>query len=401
MGARWALHLAMTAALAACARTPEKPAVQAESPSPPARVSEPTVAQPREGAVQVAAISEELWGEHEGQAITRYTLTNANKLVLKVINYGAIITELHVLDKRGELADIVLGRETLADYEQKTPYFGATIGRVANRIKNAEFELEGKKYSLAKNDGKNSLHGGNRGWDKVVWAGQAKETQDGPQVVLTYSSPDGEEGYPGTVKATVSYTLTNGNELKVEMEATTDRPTVINMAHHTYWNLGGQSSGTIKDHELMLMASQYTPALNLVPGGEIKAVKGTPFDFTVAKMIGQDLLAVGGDPIGFDHNWVIDGEQHTLRPVATLKHRTSGRVMQLSANQPGVQFYSGNFLDGTLKGKGGTEYPQYSGLCLESQKFPNSINVPAWRNEVILKPGDVYRHEMIHKFTVE
>jgi aldose 1-epimerase len=185
------------------------------------------------------------------------------------------------------------------------------------------------------------------------------------------------------------------------MRATTDQTTLINMAHHTYWNLGGQDSGTIKNHELTMMADSYTPAPGLVPNGEVKAVKGTPFDFTKPKLIGTDLMAAGGDPVGFDHNWVVNGDPDELRLFARLKDPASGRVMTLSANQPGLQFYSGNFLDGTLKGKDGAVYPQYSGLCLESQKFPNSINVPAWRNEVILKPGEEYLHTMIHRFTTE
>ncbi len=358
-------------------------------------VAPPAVEEPK------LAVSEETYGEHDGKAVKLYTLTNENGLVLKAIDYGAIITELHVPDKAGKMADVVLGYDTLAAYVEKTPYFGATIGRVANRIKNAEFKLEGKKYKLAANDGDNHLHGGEQGWDKVVWSGAAQETEAGPQLTLTYTSPDGEEGYPGTVTAKVVYTLTNDNELKVEMTATTDKTTLVNMAHHSYWNLAGHDSGTIEDHELMILADKYTPAPGLVPTGEVKAVKGTPFDFTAGKLIGKDLNAAGGDPVGFDHNWIINGTANELRTFARLKHPGSGRVLTLSADQPGLQFYSGNFLDGTLKGKGGFAYPQYSGLCLESQKIPNSVNVPAWREEVILEPGETYSHTMVHAFSAE
>jgi aldose 1-epimerase len=377
-----------------------------EPESPPPTVAEPAEVQDAAAPVEAKepaapAPTEDTYGEHDGKPVKLYTLTNKNGLVLKATNYGAIITELHVPDAKGALGDIVQGFDSLDEYVKSSPYFGATIGRLANRIKNAKFELEGKKYTLAANDGPNHLHGGKKGWDKVVWSAEAKSTDAGPVLVFTYTSPDGEEGYPGTVEATVVYTLTNDNELKVEMSATTDKTTLVNMAHHTYWNLGGHDSGTIKDHELTLLADSYTPAPGLVPNGEVKAVKGTPFDFTAPKLIGKDLVAAGGKPIGFDHNWIVNGDAHTLRPVAKLKHPGTGRVMDLSADQPGVQFYSGNFLDGKLKGKGGVVYPQYSGLCLESQKIPNSVNVPAWREEVILKPGAKYTHTMVHKFTAE
>ncbi len=375
-----------------------------EEPQPAEAPSEPAPAPEQAAPVQpeaAAAVASEAYGEHDGKAITLYTLTNKNGLVLKAINYGAIITELSVPDADGKLGDIVQGYDSLAAYVEKTPYFGATIGRVANRIGKATFKLEGKQYKLAANDGENHLHGGEKGWDKVVWSADAKDTEDGPQIVFKYTSPDGEEGYPGTVEAAVVYTLTNDNELKVEMKATTDKTTLVNMAHHSYWNLAGHDSGTIQDHELTIHADKYTPAPGLIPNGQVKAVKGTPFDFTEPKLIGKDLKAAGGDPIGFDHNWVINGEANELRPIAKLKHPGTGRVLTLSADQPGLQFYSGNFLDGSLKGKGGYAYPQYSGLCLESQKIPNSVNVPAWRNEVILKPGEEYSHTMVHKFTVE
>lgn len=392
-----------------CGASPTELAKGAPLPAAPAPLTAaPPIADEPEAPETLAKIepalkpaTEKDYGKYDGEPVKLYTITNSKGLVLKATNYGAIITELHVPDKKGNMADIVQGFDSLDDYVKSSPYFGATIGRLVNRIKNAKFTLEGKNYTLFANDPPNHLHGGKKGWDKVIWNADTKIADAGPQIIFTHTSPDGDENYPGNVEAKVVYTLTNENELKVEMTATTDKTTLINMAHHTYWNLGGHASGTIQDHELTLMADSYTPASGLVPTGEVKAVKGTPFDFTTAKLISRDLQAAGGKPVGFDHNWIVNGDPHALRPVARLKHPGSGRVMQLSADQPGVQFYSGNFLDGTLKGKGGATYPQYSGLCLETQKFPNSINVPAWRDEVIVKPGETYSHTMVHKFTVE
>jgi len=324
-------------------------------------------------------------------------------LQVMVATYGGIITELHVPDRAGKLGDIVLGFDDVASYVKGSPYFGAVIGRIANRISGARFELDGKSYELAANNGKNSLHGGVKGWDKVVWDAVAVDSPVGPSVQLSYTSKEGEEGFPGTVKAKNTYTLTNENELKVEMQAETDRRTVINMAHHSYFNLAGQAGGTVLEHVLQLRASRYTPvdpALN-TPNGEIAPVAGTPFDFTAPKPIGRDLKAAGGDPIGFDHNWIVDGAPHEMRDVARLNDPHSGRVLTLRSDQPGVQFYSGNFLDGTLRGKGDAKYPQYAGLCLESQRFPNAINVPAWRDQVLLEPGVPYASTMIFSFTTE
>jgi aldose 1-epimerase len=349
------------------------------------------------------AIEQAAWGSVDGKAVSLFTLRNKHGFVLKVATYGGIITEFEVPDRAGKLGDVVLGFDDLQGYVKSSPYFGAIIGRVANRISGAHFELGGKTYELAANNGKNSLHGGNKGWDKVVWDAEPLETPAGPALRLTYVSKDGEEGYPGTVKAQNTYTLTHANELRVEMEATTDRTTIINMAHHTYWNLAGQGSGTVLDQELTIHAENYTPAdpVTLSVAGEIKPVRGTPFDFTTPKQIGKDLKAAGGDPIGFDANWVVDGEPHQLRQVAQLKDPKSGRVLTLRGDQPGVQFYSGNFLDGSLIGKGGAHYPQYSSVCLETQRFPNSINVPAWRGDVVLEPGQVYKSTMVLAFTTE
>jgi aldose 1-epimerase len=329
-----------------------------------------------------------------------FTLTNANGLVLKVTNYGTIVTELHVPDRSGKMADVVLGFESVEGYQKESPYFGATVGRVANRIRDAKFELDGREYVLAVNDGKNHLHGGLLGWDKVLWDASPVETPHGPRIEFTYVSKDGEEGYPGSVNAQVVYTLTNENEFVIEMHATTDKTTIVNMAHHTYWNLGGFAAGPITDHVLTLLADQYTPGDPMVPTGAILPVKGTPFDFTNAKPIGQDVRATGGTPVGYDHNFVVNGEPNALRPVARVKDPKSGRVMTLEANQPGVQFYSGNFLDGTTRGKG-VAYAQHTGFCLETQKFPNAVGVPAWKDQVVLRPGATYSHKMIHRFTTE
>ena len=359
--------------------------------------SAPTSAPATEKA---AAITAAPFGKLGDTPVQLYTLTNAHGLVAKITNYGGIVTELHVPDRTGMLADIVLGFENLDGYLKDSPYFGAIVGRVANRIKNAEFTLDGTHYTLEANDKPNHLHGGRKGWDKVVWSATPRDTAEGPALELTYVSRDGEEGYPGSVMARTVYTLTNDNELKVDMEATTDKPTLVNMAHHSYWNLGGHNSGTILDHEVTLYADRYTPGAPMVPYGEIKSVKGTPFDFTSAKPVGKELTQTGGTPIGYDHNFVINGEPNQLRPVARVKDPKSGRVMTLSANQPGVQFYTGNFLNGSITGKGAT-YVQHAALCLESQKFPNAINVPAWQDQAILRPGQTYRHVMVHKFNTE
>ena len=370
------------------------------SPAAPAAKSEPPGGEPVNA--KPASVSKAPFGNADGKEVFLYTLTNANGLVAKVMTYGATVTELHVPDKTGKMGDIVLGHDNLDGYLKSSPYFGATVGRVANRIKNAQFQLDGKTYKLSANNGAHTLHGGKKGWDKVVWDAEATETPHGPSIKLTYVSKDGEEGYPGTVNATATYTLTNENELRVEMSATTDTTTIVSMAHHSYWNLGGHGSGSVADQELTLHADSYTPPdATGIPSAQIKPVKGTPLDFTAAKPIGRDLKAVGGKPVGYDHNMVVSGDPHKLREVARVKDPKTGRVLTIEADQPGIQFYTGNYLDGSIKGKGGAVYNQYSGLCLEPQKFPNSINVPAWKNEVILKPGQRYAQTAVFRFTTE
>jgi len=352
------------------------------------------------GETPAGGIRKAPFGRVDGRDVTLYTLTGPTGLTLRVMTYGATVTELHVPDRRGKSADVVLGFEQLDGYLGGSPYFGATVGRVGNRIRDSKFSLAGKVYAVAANDGAHHLHGGTKGWDKVVWEAEASETAKGPSIAFSYVSKDGEEGYPGTVTAHAVYTLTHKNELEIVMSASTDRTTLVNMLHHTYWNLGGFASGSITEHELTLNADEYTPGDPTVPTGASKPVKGTPFDFTTAKPIGRDLAAVGGNPPGFDHNFVVNGKPNEFRAVARLRDPKSGRVMTIEADQPGVQFYSGNYLDGKTRGKG-VAYAQYGGLCLETQKYPNAINVPAWSKDMILEPGMNYVHTMIHRFENE
>jgi len=343
------------------------------------------------------AIEKTKWGEADGKEIDVYTLINKHGLIAKITNLGATLTELDVPDRKGKSGDVVLGWDTLAQYETNPPYLGATVGRVANRIANAKFELDGKTYKLAANNGVHHLHGGVKGWNKLVWAGAASETADGPSLKLTLVSKDGDEGYPGTVHATTTYTLTKDDELRIEMEATTDKPTAVNMAHHSYWNLSA-GPGDIKDEVLTLYADKYTPGLP--PDGKVLPVAGTPYDFTKPKSFGQDLMKTGEKPPGYDDNFIINGDPHALRPVARVEDPKSGRVMTIQANQPGAQVYTSNFMDGSTEGRG-RKHSQFAAFCIETQKFPNSLNVPAWKDEVVLRPGQTYKHVMVLKFSTE
>jgi len=337
------------------------------------------------------------FGSTAGQEVSLYTLTNAKGWVLKITNYGATVTELHVPDRLGTLADIVLGFDSLAPYVASKSYFGSIAGRVANRIKNGLFELEGKTYELAQNDGANHLHGGLRGFNKVVWAAKPTLAWNGPALELKYLSRDGEEGYPSAVAVTVTYQLTDDGEFRVDMEAVPLGTTIVNLAHHSYFNLAGHASGSTLGHELQLNANEYTVAD--VDPGVTKPVEGSPFDFSDFKPIGLDLARVDG-AAGYDHNFIVLGPANELREAARVRDPSSGRVMTLETDQPGLQFYCGSFLDGSESGKG-ARYERYSGFCLESQKFPYAINVPTWKNQVILRAGEVYRHRMVHRFSVE
>lgn len=339
-----------------------------------------------------------------GAAVTRFTLVNKNGMVVKCVEYGAIITEIHTADKNGKPADVALGFDKLDDYLKGHPYFGTNAGRCANRIANAKFTLDGKEYKLADNDKPHTLHGGKEGFDKKLWRGEAGMTATGPSVKFTYTSPDGEEGFPGRLSVTLSYTLTDNNEIVIDYRATTDKTTVCNLAHHSYFNLAGHNSGDVKGHEVTIAAKNYTPGdETLVPTGKIAPVAGTPFDFTKPKAIGKDLEKAGGKPVGFDLNFVLD-KGNSARPelAATVTEPTSGRTLSVFTTEPGLQLYSGNFLDGTNKGKGGAVYKQYNGFCMEPQKFPDSVNKPEWKDksDVTLKPGDTYKQTTIYQFSV-
>lgn len=356
------------------------------------------------GGTQSMTIERADFGVANGQPVSLYTLTNKHGLTARITNYGAIVTELHVPDRNGRLDDVVLGFDTLAEYVDHNPYFGCMAGRCANRIANGRFTLDGVTHQLNTNNGPHHLHGGVKGFDKVVWSATPVSTPDGPSLRLTYLSPDGEEHYPGNLLVSVIYTLTHDNALRVETTATTDAPTIVNIVHHSYWNLAGHASGTILGHVLQLPASNYTPAdATLIPTGSIAPVAGTPFDFTMPKAMGADigqLPASGDDPGGYDLNFVVDGDPSAMRLAAIVHDPASGRVMTIHADQPGIQFYTGNFLN-DVPGKGGAVYPRHGGFCLETQKFPDSINKegrPGWPS-VILRPGQTYRHVMEHRFS--
>jgi aldose 1-epimerase len=325
-----------------------------------------------------------------------YSLTNANGLTAEIITFGGTITSLQVPDRDGKLVDVVLGYDNLGQYEsQDNPYFGSVIGRYANRIAKGRFTLNGVEYTPAVNNGPNHLHGGIKGFDKVVWNAQVIEEADGPALKLTYLSKDGEEGYPGNLTCTVIYALTNDNELKINYEAVTDKATVVNLTNHSYFNLAGYDSGDILGHELMLNADSFTPSdENLIPTGEIKSVKGTAMDFTKPTIIGSRIGQVKG---GYDHNYVLNSKDGSLALAARAYEAKTGRVLEVYTTEPGVQFYTGNFLDGSIKGKGRV-YNKHNGFCLETQRFPDSPNKPQFPS-AILNPGQTYTHTTVIKFS--
>jgi aldose 1-epimerase len=339
-----------------------------------------------------------------GPAIELFTLTNPGGVEVRAMTYGGIIVSLRVPDRRRQLDDIVLGFDTAAEYAAGHPYFGAIVGRYANRIANGRFVLDGKTYQLATNNGPNHLHGGVKGFDKVIWSGEPFQDDRGAGVVFTYTSGDGEEGYPGTVKARVTYTLTDRNELLFDYHATADRPTVINLSQHSYFNLAGQGSRDVLEHELQIHADRYTPVDDtLIPTGELAAVAGTPFDFraltAIGARIGQDhVQLVRGR--GYDHNYVLTRTGPDLQNAARVVERTTGRTLEVATTEPGVQFYSGNFLDGTITGKQGRVYRQRYGFCLETQHFPDSPNEPAFPSTVV-GPGQEYRSRTVFRFGTE
>jgi len=333
----------------------------------------------------------------DGCNVHLFTLTNNRGMEVRVINYGGIITTIKVPDRDGILGDVVVGHDTLEGYLNRSRFFGALIGRYANRLAGGRFTLNGVEYTLAINNGVNHLHGGVKGFDKVIW--HAADTDQGLR--LTYISKDGEENYPGNLRVNVTYSLTEVNELRIEYEAATDQETIINLTNHSYFNLAG--SGTILDHELMIEADAFTPVDQaLIPIGEIRSVKDTPMDFrsptAIRRLIGngdEQLRFAGG---GYDHNFVLRGVAESFRKATTLYDPKTGRLLEVSTTQPGLQFYSGNFLDGSIIGKGGRAYVKYSGCCLETQHFPDSPNHPNFPSTV-LRPGEEYRHTTVLKFS--
>jgi len=340
----------------------------------------------------------------DGRPVDLYTFTNSNGLEVRAMTYGGIIVSLRVPDKNGKLADIVLGHDNVDGYLVNPPYFGAIVGRYANRIANGTFTLDGMKYVLAKNDGPNSLHGGVNGFNKVIWEANEIKSQKGVGVAFTYLSKDGEEGYPGNLKVKVSYTLTDDNQLVVDYEATTDKATPLNISQHSYFNLAGEGNGDILGHELTLNADRFTPVdKTLIPTGELRPVKGTPLDFTKSTAIGARIednyeqLVVGH---GYDHNFVINRKGNGLMLAARVHEPKTGRVLEVSTTEPGVQFYSGNFLDGTITGKQGHVYKKRYGFCLETQHFPDSPNHPDFPS-TILRPGTTFHSQTIFKFSTE
>ena len=341
-----------------------------------------------------ASVQKSIFGKlPNGQGVDLYTITNANGIIAKVITYGTIITELHVPDSKGISTDVVLGFDNLDQYLVGHPYFGATVGRVANRTAKGRFTLDGKDYQLAINNGPNHLHGGLKGFDKALWAAQPLEDSG---VRFLYRSPDGEDGYPGNLNVLIDITLSAANALHIDYVASTDKPTPVNLTNHSYFNLAGK--GDILGHELLLAADAYTPVdATSIPTGEIKPVKGTPMDFTTPQTIGSRISQVRGERIGYDHNYVINGGGKDLVSFARVREPISGRVMEAFTTQPGVQFYTGNYLDGSLKGKKGQVYQQHAGFCLETQHFPDSLNHPKFP-PIVLWPGQTYRQTTVYKF---
>ncbi|MFE9834590.1 aldose epimerase family protein [Streptomyces sp. NPDC005551] len=344
----------------------------------------------------------ELFGKlADGTKVHRWSLENGGTR-LKVLSYGGIVQSLEIPDRHGRHKNVSLGFDNIEDYVASSPYFGALIGRYGNRIAKGRFTLDGKAYQLSVNDGENSLHGGAKGFDKRVWDVEGFTSGSDVGLVLHHTSVDGEMGYPGTLRVKVTYTLTRHGDWRIDYAATTDKATVVNLTNHVYWNLAGEGSGSVYDHELSIAASRYTPVdSGLIPTGELAKVAGTPFDFRRTKTVGEDIREADQQLLygkGIDHNWVLD-KGSTARPVqvATLRDPSSGRTLRIATTEPGLQFYSGNFLDGTLVGTGGRIYRQGDALCLETQHFPDSPNQPSFPSTV-LRPGQTYRTTTVHSF---
>ena len=351
--------------------------------------------------VAKSAVTKESFGKtEEGEVVDIYTLTNSHGLKARVTTWGACLVEMHAPDRSGTMADVTLGFDKLDGYLGKHPFFGATAGRYANRIAKGKFLLDGKEYTLAVNNGVNHLHGGLKGFDHRNWRGEI--AKDANAVRFAYTSADGEEGYPGELKVAVTYTLTEKNELRIDYEATTDKPTVVNLTNHAYWNLAGAGEGEILGHELTLHAEKFTPVdEGSIPTGKLEPVAGGPMDFTKAKAIGKDFAQMSGTPGGYDHNFVLDKPKPGALTLAAEVHEPkSGRVMKISTTQPGIQFYTGNHLDGTVAGKGGKVCKMNFGFCLETQHFPDSPNHPYFPTTT-LRPGQTFRSTTVHQFSVK
>ncbi|MSR32386.1 MAG: galactose mutarotase [Gemmataceae bacterium] len=336
----------------------------------------------------------------DGQQVERFTLNNPNGMKVQVITFGATLQGIEVPDSKGQFADVVVGFDTLEGFLGEHPYFGGVIGRVCNRIGNAKFSLDGKEFPLAANNGINTLHGGKKGFDRQVWAAKSFTHRTSRGVIFSRTSPDGEEGFPGNLKVNVTYTLDNDNGLRIDYNAVTDKATPVNLTNHAYFNLAGK--GSILGHMLSLNAKSYTPTGDtLIPTGKLAPVQGTPLDFRKPTAVGARIKQIEAKPVGYDHNYALEESCKGLKaPAAVLSDSSSGRVMQVFTTEPGIQFYSGNFLDGMVKGKKGAAYNQYDGLCLETQHFPDSINQPSFPSTV-LKPGQTFTSTTLYRFSAE
>jgi aldose 1-epimerase len=355
-------------------------------------------------AVAQPAITKASFGKTaDGQSVDIYTLRNTHGMEARITNYGGIVVSLTAPDRDHNFADVVLGYNDLERYEKPPfPYFGAIIGRYGNRIAKGRFTLNGTEYKLATNNGENSLHGGIKGFDKMVWTASESRTAAGPALALTYVSKDGEEGYPGNLRVRVVYTLTNNNELKIDYTASSDKDTVTNLTHHSYFNLAGEGNGDILNHRLVLKANRFVATdENAIPTGQLRSVANSPFDFRTANTIGARINQETDEQIkfgkGYDHTWVVNGRAGLLRQAAVVYEPTSGRVMEVWTTEPGVQFYTGNYLDGVI-GKSGKPYPRRSGFCLETQHYPDSPNQPNFPTTTLRK-GATYRSTTIYRFS--
>lgn len=394
-----AMGVVLAAALiAACAPKEDAPA-------------EPDGAANEESAVDmgVNVHTQQNWDKlPDGRSVNMYTLQVPSGMTAKIIDWGATLVSLEVPDRNGKLEDVTLGFDKAEPYTGASPYMGATVGRYANRIALGKFTLDGQEYTLKVNNPPNSLHGGIAGFDKQMWttSGPKGETIEGgggsASITFTYTSKDGEEGFPGNVTCSITYTLTDKNELRMEYTATTDKATPINLTNHAYWNLAGATSGLkIVNHVLQINAEKYTPTDDtFIPTGELAPVEGTPVDFREPHAIGERIAEIPGTPGGYDHNFAIDGAIGTLREAAIVKDPGSGRVMKVLTTEPGLQFYTGNFLDGTLTGKDGTVYQKNTAFCLEAQKYPDSPNKPNFPTSIV-RPGETYKQTTVHQFSVE